>query len=94
VPLIAFGVAPTLAFRTAPPPDVNRLQAMLFNNFWYANFVADSHGVMEFQFDLAWSPTPQSVAPAAAAALVSEPAVLINPGLPEDPHLSRSLFRP
>jgi len=94
VPLIAFGAAPTLAFRTTPPPDVNRLQAMLFSNFWYTNFVADSHGVMEFQFDLAWFPVPQSVAPAAAAALVSELAVLINPDLPEDQHLSRRLFQP
>jgi len=94
VPLIALGASPTLAFRTAPSPDVNRLQAMLFNNFWYTNFVADSHGVMEFQFDLAWSPAPQPVAPASAAALVSEPAVMINPGLPEDPYLSRSLFQP
>ncbi|MGD0045325.1 MAG: hypothetical protein ABSE84_33845 [Isosphaeraceae bacterium] len=94
VPLIALGASPTLAFRTAPSPDVNRPQAMLFNNFWYTNFVADSHGVMEFQFDLAWSPAPQPVAPASAAALVSEPAVMINPGLPEDPYLSRSLFQP
>ena len=28
--------------------------AMVFDNFWFTNFVADSHGVMEFQFDLAW----------------------------------------
>ena len=27
---------------------------MIFDNFWFTNFVADSHGVMEFQFDLAW----------------------------------------
>jgi len=74
-------------------PDVNRLQAMVFNNFWYTNFVADSHGVMEFQFDLVWSPRPQTVAPAAAAALVSKPSVLSNPGPPEEPQLSRSLFQ-
>ena len=55
-PLIAFGASPTPAFRSSLPEDVNRFQVMLFNNFWYTNFVGDSHGVMEFQFDLAWSP--------------------------------------
>ena len=29
---------------------------MIYNNFWYTNFLGDEPGVMEFQFDLAWRP--------------------------------------
>ena len=93
-PLIAFGASPTLAFRSSPPDDVNRLQAMLFNNFWYTNFVGDSHGVMEFQFDLAWSPPDRPFPPGAASTLESKPIVVINPDLPEDQVMNRRLFQP
>ena len=51
-PLVTFGASPTLAARTSPPEDVRKLRAMTFNNFWYTNFAADEHGIMEFQFDL------------------------------------------
>ncbi len=51
-PLIALGNSPTLALSQTPPKDPHRLLAMLFNNFWYTNFAADEHGIMEFQFDL------------------------------------------
>ena len=27
---------------------------MIYNNFWYTNFLGDEPGVMEFQFDLVW----------------------------------------
>ena len=93
-PLIAFGASPTLAFRSSPPEDVNRLQVMLFNNFWYTNFVGDSHGVMEFQFDLAWSPHDRPFPPGTASAPVSKPIVVINPDMPEDPIMNRRLFQP
>ena len=54
-PLVTFGEHNVLAHRTAGIPDnTHRMLAMLFNNIWYTNFVADSHGVMEFQFDLVW----------------------------------------
>ena len=43
-----------MALRTAPPKDVNRLRSMIYNNFWYTNFLADCPGVMEFQYDLLW----------------------------------------
>ena len=70
-----------------------RILAMVFNNVWFTNFVADSHGAMEFQFDLAWQPTDAknpSVDPADQAdTLVSEPQVVINPDLPADSILSR-----
>ena len=94
VPLIAFGASPTLAFYTAPPPDVHRLMGMLFNNFWYTNFVADSHGIMQFQFDLSWTPRDRPAPADLSAAWASEPVVEINPTATEDPRLKRYLFRP
>ena len=67
---------------------------MVFDNFWFTNFVADSHGVMEFQFDLAWCKVlPVSVRAAdVARTLSSEPVVLINPGLKEDPIVMKRLY--
>jgi hypothetical protein len=36
------------------PENTEMLYAMIFDNTWDTNFVADSHGVMEFTFDLVW----------------------------------------
>ena len=95
-PLVSFGAMPLLARRQDVPPDTHRLLAMAFNNFWYTNFVADSHGAMEFQFDLAWR---SRIATATAAedladSLLAEPQVLINPGLAEAPAMLERLYRP
>lgn len=91
-PLVAFGRSPTLARLEAPPSEAHRLLAMVFNNFWYTNFAADSHGVMEFQFDLVWQATAEPPAAVLAEALVVEPVVLINPAGPEDPRVARHLY--
>ncbi|MBM3883455.1 MAG: hypothetical protein FJ387_27745 [Verrucomicrobia bacterium] len=95
-PLITFGGQQAVARRQSAPADTHRLLSMLLNNFWYTNFAADSHGLLEFQFHLEWS--PQDLAPAAvaqrAAALLSEPLVLLNPALPEDPALLDRLYAP
>jgi hypothetical protein len=93
-PLVAFGDSPTLAMRKSPPRDVHLLRAMVFNNFWYTNFVADSHGIMEFQFDLIWRESTAKKAADLADALVTEPAVLINPGVKEDPRIIQGLYQP
>ena len=53
-PLITIGGPNTLARTTARPQQPNRLLAMVFNNHWHTNFVANSSGAMEFQFDLVW----------------------------------------
>ena len=53
-PLVTFGGPQVLRGAPIRPQDMHRVLAMVFNNFWYTNFVGDSHGVMEFQFDLAW----------------------------------------
>jgi hypothetical protein len=93
-PLISFGDSPTLALRRNAPPRMNRLLAMIFNNFWYTNFAADSHGIMEFQFDLAWREDGRGAVRDWAEALVTEPVVLINPGVKEDARVIRDLYQP
>lgn len=92
-PLVTFGSAELLARRARPPKDTHRILAMVFNNFWYTNFVADANGVMEFQFDLAWQ---EKIGDASdlAQALQAEPQVILNPGLKEDPLVIKYLNRP
>ncbi|MBI4876401.1 MAG: hypothetical protein HY822_17335 [Acidobacteria bacterium] len=77
-PLVAVGGPHTLARRTTAPQDSHRLLAQVFDNFWHTNFVADSHGEMSFQFDLAWQPQIQNPG-ALADALATDPVVLLNP---------------
>lgn len=91
---MSFGDSPTLARLQSPPKDSHRLLSMIFNNFWYTNFVADEHGIMEFQFDLLWRPDAEGSAQDLAEALVVEPVMLINPALPEDPRVVEHLYRP
>ncbi len=93
-PLMSFGDSPTLARLQSPPKNSHRLLSMIFNNFWYTNFVADEHGIMEFQFDLLWRPDTEGSAQDLAEALVVEPVMLINPALPEDPRVIERLYRP
>ncbi len=67
---------------------------MVFNNFWYTNFVADEHGIMEFQFDLSWQQTAGESVADLTETLVPEPIVLINPSMPEDTRVFQNLYRP
>ncbi len=92
-PLVTVGGPHTLARRTTEPSDTHRVMAMIFDNFWHTNFVADSHGEMEFQFDLAWRQQLADAAPLAET-LMLEPVVSINPGPQESPELMNRLFRP
>jgi hypothetical protein len=86
-PLIRFD-KPQLEWAVAPTPHTtDRIYAMVFDNTWFTNFVADSHGLFEFQFDLAWS--AESVDPVRcakqAASLMAEPQVILHPDLTPDP---------
>jgi hypothetical protein len=92
-PLVTFGDPAVLARRTQAPPGAHRIMAMVFNNFWYTNFVGNSHGVMEYQFDLIWRKAIED-AGGLAESLVTRPVVLINPALRENPVILRDLFRP
>jgi hypothetical protein len=85
-----------LARLPAPPPRTARILAMVYNNFWYTNFVGDSPGVMEFQFDLLWRERVADAAEAEklATALVTEPVMMINPALKEHPLFIQHLYKP
>ena len=93
-PLITFDDHQVLA-QPGTPKRPGRLLTMVFNNVWFTNFVADSHGAMEFQFDFTWQPPDSPTDPAQlAATLVSEPQVVINPNLPESPINMKRLHKP
>jgi hypothetical protein len=49
---------------------------------------------MEFQFDLVWQGDAPRDAAALAEALMSEPVVVINPALPEQPSFLDHLYQP
>jgi hypothetical protein len=86
-PLVRFG-QPQLQWTVAGATvATDRIYAMVFDNTWFTNFVADSHGAFEFQFDLAWSPEAEKPVRCAAWAesLVSEPKVIFHPDLNPDP---------
>ena len=91
--MVTVGGPNTLARLKTEPQQPNRLMAMIFNNHWHTNFVADQHGAMEFQFELVWKPKIDDPA-ALADALAAEPAVLINPAFKPDPMFERDLWRP
>jgi hypothetical protein len=87
-PLVSVGGPHTLERHTDPPRDPQRLAAMVFDNQWHTNFVADSHGEMEFQFDLLWSAQPLDVAD------WRDPLVFFHPGLKETPEILDRVFKP
>jgi hypothetical protein len=93
-PLMALGPSPTLSKRQSAPSEAGHLLAMVFNNFWYTNFAADEHGIMEFRFDLVWQEKATGAAADLAEALMVEPVLVINPNLPEDGRVLRNLFQP
>lgn len=95
-PLVSFGSPALFAFHQQPPRDVNRIHAQLFNNFWATNFVADSSGVMEFRFDLAWTGKQAKPTPLCdmAETLALEPPLAIVPRSKPDPIVMKRLFRP
>ena len=78
------------------PKSPGRVYAIALDNTWFTNFVADSHGALEFQFDLAWSPEGGEPANDArrAQTLTSEPQVVIQPDLEPDARFLEHLHRP
>lgn len=97
-PLAGFGGAQTLKHLENPPPHANRVYALVFDNTWMTNFVADSHGIFEFRFDLVWKAADaiKSAQDAAdiADTLLSEPQLIIQPGLQEEHIFMERLYRP
>ena len=92
-PLVSVGGPHTVMRRQTAPGDPHRLVSMIFDNCWHTNFVADSHGTMEFQFDLAWSGAIADPA-VLAETLQSQPLVAIQSGKPASAELEGALFTP
>jgi len=88
--LVTFGDNSVLMKRSAAPSGRGRILAMVFNNFWYTNFPGNSHGALEFRFDLLWRDphTPSGAAPS------PEALVLIAAGRKDEPLYLRWLYRP
>ncbi len=91
--LVTIGGPNTLARIKDTPREPNRLMAMIFNNLWDTNFVADSHGAMDFQFDLLWKQKIENPA-ALAETLAADPNILLNSAAREDPVVEKDLWRP
>jgi len=92
-PLVALG-APHVVERHQQEPAVpHRILAMVFDNCWHTNFVADSHGTMQFRFDLVWQPDLQRPAELAEA-LAAEFIVAANGAVREEAPLLEHLYRP
>jgi hypothetical protein len=94
-PLVTFGQGSLLEKATEAPAQTNVVQAMVFNNLWYTNFVANAMGEMDFSFDLEWQPRDREVrASDLADTLVSTPVLLLNPNAPADPLYKKYIFQP
>jgi hypothetical protein len=91
-PLVAVGAPHVVERHQEEPADHRRILAMIFDNSWHTNFVADSHGQMEFQFDLVWRPSLDRPA-AVAEALACETIVVANPATHEEPAVTERIFR-
>lgn len=90
-PLVSVGGPHTWQRIQEKPADPERLWTMLLDSFWHTNFVANSHGVMEFQFELAWSQQAPDAA-AMAETLLSTPIVVDHPAVEACPELMKTLF--
>ena len=92
-PLVAIGGTHVVERHQSEPEAPHRILAMILDNCWHTNFVADSHGSMEFQFDLAWRASMDRPAPLAEA-FASDPLAVWNPATHEEIPLIERIFRP
>ena len=97
-PVVSFGGPQPLRHLEDTPPNPNQASALVFDNTWMTNFVADSHGIFEFRFDLVWKDWDTVVTAQDAAnlaeTLLSEQQVIIQPNLKEDPIFMERLYKP
>lgn len=97
-PIVSFGGPHPYAHLEEVPAFPNRSYALVFDNSWMTNFVADSHGIFEFRFYLTWKST-ESLKTAEdtadwAEVLSSEAQLVIQPNLREDPIFMERLYKP
>ena len=94
-PLVSFGGPQPLKDLKGAPGDLNKVYAMVFDNTWFTNFVADQHGVLEFKFDLVQGlPSDPKELAEHAETILSTPQVIIHPNMPEDPIFMERLHKP
>jgi hypothetical protein len=91
-PLVTIGQPHVVERHQEEPAARHRILAMIFDNCWHTNFVADSHGPMEFQFDLAWKASLDDPA-ALAEALAGDPIVASNRATHEEAPLIERIYR-
>jgi hypothetical protein len=92
-PLVAIGRPHVVELHEVEPEACHKILAIVFDNCWHTNFVADSHGSFEFQFDLVWSaemPAPANL----AEALSVDPIARVNPGFHESGDELKHIYRP
>lgn len=92
-PLVAVGGPHALERHQEEPAEPRRIVAMIFDNCWHTNFVADSHGTMEFTFDLVWRPKIEPPAELAEA-LAAAPVVLPRRSPPKPPEVLKTIYKP
>jgi hypothetical protein len=93
-PVLSLGAPNVWSRLSAAPEQTNRLLSMVFNNTWFTNYVANSNGVMEFQYDLVWKESVGADVGGLAESLSSDPVALINPAARENRFLLKDLFLP
>jgi hypothetical protein len=93
-PILSLGAPNVWSRLQSAPEGTNRLFSMLFNNTWFTNYVANSSGVMDFQYDLAWMDKVAPDMDSLAESLSSETTPLVNPATRENPFVLKDLFQP
>jgi len=79
-PMINFGRPMFVEKISSLPNNMEDMYAMIFDNTWDTNFVADSNGVMEFTFNLSWIKDIEQESEAAkiAQSMSLDPVVLVK----------------
>jgi hypothetical protein len=76
------------------PDQTNRVLSMVFNSTWFTNFVANSNGIMKFQYELVWREHMETNLGGLAESLASDPVLFINTSARKDQFLMKDLFQP
>jgi len=81
--------------RDAPPEMMNSVYALIYDNTWMTNFLADQHGIMEFSFDLVLrNPESNGTAAELAETILSEPIFINHAQLQENELYLKHLHQP
>ncbi len=95
-PLVSFGGFHAFEGTDSVPQHPGLIVNTLFDNTWMTNFLADQHGVLEYRYDMAWSPEKLDGQASAARtdSLALEPPLVINVKTRENPIYLERLHKP